>query len=718
MKSLKAMLREAKTRAQASSEPQTPLSPQTPLPSQSTVQNPAQAQVQTQALGSQLASANSSLPLSPAGSGTAAPILSAPVLPQPQSPSPSQLALARSLSLAPEALFRLSLAEAVALVAATDAQHIAIAATAAGADAGQGAPCAETAGCSEDLGDHSRCECDCACRSAGAQGVHAAGAEADVTVGDNSTGNSETETADNIDADVNANDDDDDDDDDYAGPFDPARVRHHYYTYPVSTTATATATASATPETATIETETATAAALATAAPATVCCQYSQRAVTALEERALLALSAAAPPGRWTTLSARSLQVWGGTVAAAGLLRPEPDLQSGPEPDLQSNLQSDPQSDPQSGPEPGSGASAGDRGLPRWLDDLCRTRLPALSVAFPPTLHEAVEARTKAEADAKAAQAQAQADAKAVDASAERERLQTLHCAVAAATEARAFGLLPAPNKSAHDSNEPDNSNNNSNSNGDSDADASASTSAEASAAESDTDASGTGMGSGRSSRRTGGVALRPGALVSALRPLPAPRPTFANHVLLNRYARGQGILPHCDGPAYAPQAAILSLGAPVVLAFWRSAAEARAGGAAAAVMSLVLEPRSLCVFSGALYWDTLHGIAPARCDRVWPHCANAAVVAVPVPRGAQDDRSLIVGRRGRRGLVVGQCVRRGAERLSLTLRRVAPVWDASAAVELRVPGEPRARTREQKTENAQSEDKDDERKRAAGRDD
>ena len=53
------------------------------------------------------------------------------------------------------------------------------------------------------------------------------------------------------------------------------------------------------------------------------------------------------------------------------------------------------------------------------------------------------------------------------------------------------------------------------------------------------------------------------------------------NHVLVNAYQPGEGILPHEDGPLYYPAVAILSLAAPAVVRFVRkrSAAEAHAGG-------------------------------------------------------------------------------------------------------------------------------------------
>ena len=42
------------------------------------------------------------------------------------------------------------------------------------------------------------------------------------------------------------------------------------------------------------------------------------------------------------------------------------------------------------------------------------------------------------------------------------------------------------------------------------------------------------------------------------------------NHVLLNAYLPGQGILPHQDGPLYHPGVCIVSLGAPAVMRFTR----------------------------------------------------------------------------------------------------------------------------------------------------
>ncbi len=132
----------------------------------------------------------------------------------------------------------------------------------------------------------------------------------------------------------------------------------------------------------------------------------------------------------------------------------------------------------------------------------------------------------------------------------------------------------------------------------------------------------------------------------------PSPAPGLANHVLFNRYLPGEGIMPHTDGPSYAPQAAILSLGAPILLCFWRSLADSKRG-AGAAVASLWLEPRSVCVFSEGLYWECLHGIEEVKEDAIYAHCANAAVA----------------------GVTVGESIPRVKPRMSLTVRRITPVF-------------------------------------------
>ncbi|PGH08811.1 hypothetical protein AJ80_07770 [Polytolypa hystricis UAMH7299] len=99
------------------------------------------------------------------------------------------------------------------------------------------------------------------------------------------------------------------------------------------------------------------------------------------------------------------------------------------------------------------------------------------------------------------------------------------------------------------------------------------------------------------------------------------------NHVLINEYQPGQGIMPHEDGAAYHPIVATVSLSTPIILDVMgkNGADESRLqeqedenGGLsestkAASRYRILQEPRSLLVTTEALYTDHLHGIA----DRV-----------------------------------------------------------------------------------------------------
>eukprot|EP00883_Tetradesmus_obliquus_P004074 jgi/Sobl393_1/14393/SZX67206.1 len=92
----------------------------------------------------------------------------------------------------------------------------------------------------------------------------------------------------------------------------------------------------------------------------------------------------------------------------------------------------------------------------------------------------------------------------------------------------------------------------------------------------------------------------------SQLLPLFGEQPP--NHVLINAYQPGCGIMPHQDGPLYHPVVLILSLGSPAVLRFWRKQDEGGTGNAPP-VASLLATPRSLLVFCDEAYHSCLHGI-------------------------------------------------------------------------------------------------------------
>lgn len=88
------------------------------------------------------------------------------------------------------------------------------------------------------------------------------------------------------------------------------------------------------------------------------------------------------------------------------------------------------------------------------------------------------------------------------------------------------------------------------------------------------------------------------------------------NHVLINEYKRGQGIMPHTDGPLYTPNFAIISLQSSLVMDFYRKLKEDEVSGLQQRkVCSLLLEPGSLLLIRSKAYTDYLHGIADVEED-------------------------------------------------------------------------------------------------------
>lgn len=107
--------------------------------------------------------------------------------------------------------------------------------------------------------------------------------------------------------------------------------------------------------------------------------------------------------------------------------------------------------------------------------------------------------------------------------------------------------------------------------------------------------------------------------MISRLRSIPVQRgapdhiftdsPHVApNHVLINEYLSGQGIMPHKDGPAYHPVVCTVSLGAPLCLDIYITKEEGTRESAPS--HRIFQEPRSLLITTNALYNDYMHGIA------------------------------------------------------------------------------------------------------------
>ncbi|OBZ74875.1 Alpha-ketoglutarate-dependent dioxygenase alkB 6 [Grifola frondosa] len=146
------------------------------------------------------------------------------------------------------------------------------------------------------------------------------------------------------------------------------------------------------------------------------------------------------------------------------------------------------------------------------------------------------------------------------------------------------------------------------------------------------------------------------------------------NHIIMNEYCTGQGIMPHEDGPAYHPVVATLSLGSHAVFHYYRYSPHDEVGGAMGKaidpvpVMSLLLEPRSLVITTSSMYTALLHGIDGVEED-VFP--AAAVDGSRPVPQIANAD--LLAGEFERTAVANGGVLKRGT-RYSLTCRDVEKV--------------------------------------------
>jgi len=120
------------------------------------------------------------------------------------------------------------------------------------------------------------------------------------------------------------------------------------------------------------------------------------------------------------------------------------------------------------------------------------------------------------------------------------------------------------------------------------------------------------------------------------------------NHIILNEYLPGQGIMPHEDGPIYHPVVATLSLGSHAVFHYYRYKSEEQddvlptttaifstSNGRSIdkdPVLSMLLEPRSLVITTSELYTSHLHGIDDVQEDTFGPESgitiANAELLA------------------------------------------------------------------------------------------
>lgn len=104
------------------------------------------------------------------------------------------------------------------------------------------------------------------------------------------------------------------------------------------------------------------------------------------------------------------------------------------------------------------------------------------------------------------------------------------------------------------------------------------------------------------------------------------------NHVIINEYLPGQGIMPHEDGPSYYPAVATISLGSHTVMHYHQYKPSEDDSNTSTArpidptpILSLLLEPRSLIITTDQLYTTHLHAIEPLEQDEISPGGTNIA---------------------------------------------------------------------------------------------
>ena len=146
------------------------------------------------------------------------------------------------------------------------------------------------------------------------------------------------------------------------------------------------------------------------------------------------------------------------------------------------------------------------------------------------------------------------------------------------------------------------------------------------------------------------------------------------NHVLINEYLSGQGIMvsihdflvqfiwtfifnvkPHEDGPLFYPTVTTINTGSHTLLDFYpKISGEEERMCQREPLFSLFLEPRSLLVLKRDAYESYLHGIRELKSDLITDRIANLSSLSDP--------------------LIIGQELQRKT-RLSFTIRYVPKVF-------------------------------------------
>ncbi|KAL7286579.1 hypothetical protein TKK_0019206 [Trichogramma kaykai] len=114
------------------------------------------------------------------------------------------------------------------------------------------------------------------------------------------------------------------------------------------------------------------------------------------------------------------------------------------------------------------------------------------------------------------------------------------------------------------------------------------------------------------------------------------------NHVLINEYLPGQGIMPHSDGPMFHPIVTTISCGSHTQLTFYKRH-DTNNIELPEKEFSLLLEPRSLLILQKDLYYNYLHSIEESNNDQInqkvvrnLPLCAKSFSEEELIPRSTR----------------------------------------------------------------------------------
>ncbi|XP_013196266.1 alpha-ketoglutarate-dependent dioxygenase alkB homolog 6 [Amyelois transitella] len=106
------------------------------------------------------------------------------------------------------------------------------------------------------------------------------------------------------------------------------------------------------------------------------------------------------------------------------------------------------------------------------------------------------------------------------------------------------------------------------------------------------------------------------------------------NHVLVNEYLPGQGIMPHLDGTLFYPTITTLSVGSHIVLKFLETSSDEDIK-TSNHVFSLLLEPRSLLILQDQLFNYYLHCIEEITQDVLDDSIANMEMCCDTLVKGS-----------------------------------------------------------------------------------